>query len=174
MSAKEKMTDGELAALLDILRQRGQTVTTVESCTGGLLSGRITDIPGSSDVLRQGFVTYCDEAKHRLVGVSQDTLAQYTAVSAQTAREMAEGGARAARAEACLSVTGYAGPSGDPADTSVGLVYVGCFYQGQTKVRECHFPGSRREVREAAVEEALQLLRESMEETPHGRNIEQS
>lgn len=158
MSDKEMMGDAELAGLLDILRQRKQTVTTVESCTGGLLSGRITDIPGSSDVLKQAFVTYCDEAKHHLVGVSEDTLKTYTAVSAQTAKEMAMGGAKAADADACLSVTGYAGPAADERDDSVGQIFIGCHYQGRTVVEEFHFSGSRREVREAAVREALNLL----------------
>ena len=106
MDRTERWNDAKLAALLDVLRRRRETVTTVESCTGGLLAGRITDIPGSSDVFHQGFITYCDEAKARLVGVSRDTLDKYTAVSSQTAREMARGGAKSAGADACLSVTG--------------------------------------------------------------------
>lgn len=165
------MSDTELAKLLDCLRQRGQTVTTVESCTGGLLAGRITDIPGSSDVFRQGFVTYCDEAKRRLVNVRRDTLERYTAVSEQTAGEMAAGGAAQAGAQACLSVTGYAGsamedgkaqadsseePDDSPEET--GLVYIGCYYLGNVRVRELHLKGSRRQIREQAVDAALRLL----------------
>ncbi len=181
---EKKMTDEKLAGLLDCLRMRGETVTTVESCTGGLLSGRITDIPGSSDVFREGFVTYCDEAKHELVGVQTETLRSYTAVSAQTAREMALGGAEKAHAQACLSVTGYAGSSmvdetweKDDLDTEkaaerkpdqgsagdeTGLVYVGCAYRGEVKVKELHLRGSRRQIRAQAMEEALLLLKESL------------
>lgn len=154
----KKADDQYVSELLDMLRKRGETVTTVESCTGGLLSGRITDISGSSDVFRQGYVTYCDQAKHRLVKVKKATLKKYTAVSRQTAGEMARGGAKAAGAQACLSVTGYAGPASDETDTSAGLVYIGCFYKGKTRVRELHLSGSRRQVREAAVEQALLLL----------------
>lgn len=152
------MTDERVSKILDWFRQNRVFLTTVESCTGGLLAGRITDIPGSSDVFHQGFITYCDEAKHRMVHVKKETLEMYTAVSAQTAEEMALGGARAAGAAACLSVTGYAGPPSGPEDVSTGLVYVGCFFQGEVTVKELHLSGSRREIREAAVEEALQLL----------------
>ena len=162
MDRTERWNDAKLAALLDLLRRRRETVTTVESCTGGLLAGRITDIPGSSDVFHQGFITYCDEAKARLAGVSLDTLAKYTAVSSQTAREMARGGAKSAGADACLSVTGYAGPPQGPEDDTVGLVYAGCFYRGKTLVKELHLAGNRRRIREAAVEEALLLLEESL------------
>ncbi len=86
------MSDDALGKLLDILRQRGETVTTVESLTAGLIAARIADIPGASDVMKRAYVTYCDEAKHEMVGVSRQTLETYTAVSAQTAQEMALGG----------------------------------------------------------------------------------
>ncbi len=152
------MRDEALRRLQDWFRQNHKLLTTVESCTGGLLAGRITDISGSSDIFRQGYITYCDEAKHQLVQVSTETLAKYTAVSPQTASEMARGGAAAAGADACLSVTGYAGPPYAPEDTSVGLVYIGCYFQGSTTVKELHLTGSRRQIREAAVEEALRLL----------------
>lgn len=158
----EIMTDESVRALLDLLRTRGETITTVESCTGGLLAGRITDIPGSSEVFRRGFITYCDEAKAQMVDVKEETLAAYTAVSPQTAEEMALGGASKAGASACLSVTGYAGPPSGPEDTLVGLVYIGCFYGGSVSVRELHLSGSRRQIRQEAVEEALKLLQEQL------------
>lgn len=161
---ENRITDDHLKKILDWFRRKKLFLTTVESCTGGLLAGRITDIPGSSDVFHQGFVTYCDDAKHQLVQVKEETLEKYTAVSPQTAEEMARGGAEAAKADACLSVTGYAGPPSCPGDTSVGLVYVGCFFLGETRVREFHFSGNRREVREAAVEAALRLLEEFLPE----------
>lgn len=157
---KEKWDDRSVALLLEQLRRRGETITAVESCTGGLLAARITDIPGSSDVFRQSFITYCDQAKHQLAGVKKSTLKNHTAVSKQTARQMAKGGAKKAKADACLSVTGYAGPPADETDTTVGLVYLGCFYRGQVWSKKLQLPGDRRQVRERAVEEALQFLKE--------------
>ncbi|MCI6698885.1 CinA family protein [Porcincola intestinalis] len=156
------MSDDALGGLLNILRQRGETVTTVESLTAGLISARIADIPGASDVMKRAYVTYCDEAKHEMVGVSRQTLETYTAVSAQTAQEMAIGGARQAHAALCLAATGYAGPPSGPDDHSVGLVYLGCCYRGQVTVEEHHYQGSRNEVREAAREDALCLMAKAL------------
>ena len=139
------------------LAEKNMTVTTVESCTGGIVAAALTSVAGSSAVFRQGFVTYCDQAKHRLVGVRKKTLRKYTAVSKKTAKEMAEGGARKAKADCCLSVTGYAGPDsghGEP----VGLVYIGCSVKGKTKVKKYLFQGDRQEVRTQAALEALKLL----------------
>lgn len=164
MKENKIFDDERVAGLLELLRGRRETITTVESCTGGLLAARITDIPGSSDVFHQGFITYCDEAKAAMVGVLRETLREFTAVSSQTAREMARGGALVAGAAACLSVTGYAGPPAGPEDDSVGLVYVGCFYKDAVRVRELHLKGSRRQIREAAVEEALGLLELALED----------
>ena len=157
-----RLNDWYVADLLEILRKRGETVSAVESCTGGLLSARITDISGSSDVFRQSYVTYCDEAKHHLVKVKKSTLRKYTAVSQKTAEAMAKGGAKVSGADACLSGTGYAGPAMDEKDTNVGLVYVGCFYLGRIRVKELHLTGTRRQIREAAVDEALRLLNKSL------------
>ena len=156
------MSDDALRGLLDILRQRGETVTTVESLTAGLISARIADIPGASDLMKRAYVTYCDEAKHEMVGVSFQTLETYTAVSAQTAQEMALGGARQAHAALCLAATGYAGPPSGPDDHSVGLVYLSCCYRGQVTVEEHHYQGSRNEVRVAAREDALCLMAEAL------------
>ena len=156
------MSDDALGKLLDILRQRGETVTTVESLTAGLIAARIADIPGASDVMKRAYVTYCDEAKHEMVGVSRQTLETYTAVSAQTAQEMALGGAQQAHAALCLAATGYAGPPSGPDDHSVGLVFLGCCYRGQVTVEEHHYQGSRNEVRKAAREDALRLMAEAL------------
>ena len=152
------------------LIKRGLTVTTVESCTGGMIAAALTDVPGSSEVFKRGFVTYCDEAKHEMVGVRTETLEKYTAVSAQTAAEMAEGGARTARADCCLSVTGYAGSDmGDAggeceaaAEEPVGLVYIGCYVCGETEVKELHLTGTRAQIRAQARDEALALLRKRL------------
>ena len=141
-----------------VLKERGLTMTTVESCTGGMIAAAVTSVAGSSSVFHQGYVTYCDEAKHEMAGVRKKTLRKYTAVSRQTAKEMAAGGARAAKADCCISVTGYAGPpSGKPGE-EVGLVYIGCAFRGKVKVKECHFSGTRGEVREQAKQKALKML----------------
>ena len=116
------MTDKELTELFAVLRSKGMTVTTAESCTGGLVSGRITDISGSSDIFRRGWVTYCDEAKHEMIGVDKYTLKVYTAVSRETAAEMAEGAALRAGAQFALSVTGYAdGCTSAPASITINV-----------------------------------------------------
>ena len=153
-----------LAEEVVMMLKAGQmTVTTVESCTGGLLSGTLVDVAGVSDVFNQAFVTYANEAKHSLVGVNQETLDSYGAVSEETAREMAEGGAKAAKADACLSVTGIAGPDGGTAEKPVGLVYIGCHVNGNTVVERNVFSGTRREVREQSVLAALKLLKKQLQ-----------
>lgn len=139
------------------LKKRGWTITTVESCTGGAVAARIVNVAGASDILRQAFVTYCDEAKQTLAGVSGETLSRHTAVSPETAREMALGGAAAAGAEVAVSVTGLAGPGGGTAEMPVGLVYVGCAVCGTVRVEEFHFQGSRGAIRKQAAEAALSL-----------------
>ena len=149
--------------VVKLLKEKKMTVTTVESCTGGLLSGTLVDVAGASDVFMQGFVTYANEAKVSLVGVKEATLEAYGAVSEQTAREMAEGGARVAKAEVCLSVTGIAGPGGGGIEKPVGLVYIGCHVNGNTVVERNVFSGSRREVREQSVLAALKLLKKQLQ-----------
>ncbi len=157
-TSKGSITDEEVREILDILRQRKEYVTTVESLTAGMISSRIADIPGSSDVLRRAFVTYSDEAKHEMVHVKRKTLEQYTAVSRQTAKQMAKGGAKKAGAAACVSATGYAGPPAGPDDKTVGLVYLGCCYHGKTIVEEHHYSGQRNEIRAMAMTDGLRLL----------------
>lgn len=140
------------------LLEKNYTITTAESCTGGLLAGRILNVPGASAVYNEGHITYSNEAKERLLNVSHETLMQYGAVSRQTAEEMAYGAAQAAQADIGLSTTGIAGPGGGTKEKPVGLIYVGCYVEGNTYTRECHFQGTREENRAAAVEAALGLL----------------
>lgn len=142
--------------LVAVLRERRLLITTVESCTGGGIASGIIDVPGASDVLKEAFITYCDEAKHRLVGVKKKTLRKYTAVSPQVCRQMAKGGARTAKADLCLSATGVAGPGGTE-EFPAGLVYLGCCFNGRCEVRKYNFTGSRNEVRRQAVRESLNL-----------------
>ena len=155
---RDPVLPGESAALLvQALTAAGQTVATAESCTGGLVSAELVSIPGASEVFKNGFINYCDEAKHRILQVAQETLDRYTAVSGEVAAEMADGCARAGRADLALAVTGLAGPGGGTPERPVGLVYVSCFYRGRTLVQEYRFQGSREKIRRQAAAAALQL-----------------
>lgn len=149
-------------AIVDMLKAADMTLTTVESCTGGLLSGRLVNVSGASDVFEQSFVTYANKAKKKLVGVKKSTLKEFGAVSEETAREMAEGGSKEAEADVCLAITGIAGPGGGTEEKPVGLVYIGCCIKGRTVVRKYQFTGNRQKIREYAVVSALVLLRECM------------
>lgn len=149
--------------IVKTLLEKKYTVTTAESCTGGLLAGRILNVSGASGVYNEGHITYSNEAKERLLGVSHDTLEQYGAVSRQTAEEMALGAARAAKADVGLSTTGIAGPKGGTAEKPVGLIYVGCCVRGETSVKELRLFGNREENRKQTVEEALKLCLEMLE-----------
>ncbi|MBQ1207657.1 MAG: competence/damage-inducible protein A [Lachnospiraceae bacterium] len=142
-----------------LLKEKGLTVTTAESCTGGLVAARLINVSGASDVIKSGFITYCDETKHSILGVPTELLESYSAVSEQVAEAMALGGAKAAGADACLSVTGIAGPDGGTEEKPVGLVYVGCHFGEKTVVREFRMRGNREKIREQAVVQALDLLR---------------
>lgn len=155
MSLEERLVEGLIAKNL--------TITTAESCTGGLIAGTIVNVAGASEVLNEGYVTYSNEAKERLAGVSHKTLEAYGAVSEETAREMAEGAAKAAHADVALSSTGIAGPGGGTAQKPVGLIYVGCHACGKTKVLKCHFSGGRAENRAQTVQAALSLALELLE-----------
>ena len=149
-------------AVVDMLRERQMTVTTAESCTGGLLAGRIMNVPGASSVYREGYITYSNEAKEKLLGVEHQTLETVGAVSPETAEQMARGAARQAGADAALAVTGIAGPDGGTPEKPVGLVYIGCCVQGRIRVEEFHFTGNRSKNRDYAVVRALTLLREEL------------
>ena len=148
--------------VVGLLKEKGKTVTTAESCTGGLVAGRLLNVPGASSVYMEGYITYSNEAKEKLLGVSHATLEQYGAVSKETACEMAEGAAKAAGADLAVSVTGIAGPDGGTKDKPVGLVYVGCYADGEARAYEFHFTGNRAKNRESTVAKALTILREAL------------
>lgn len=150
---------------VELLAKKGMTVTTAESCTGGLIAGTLVNVAGASDVLNEGYVTYSNEAKEKLVGVRHETLERCGAVSEETAREMAAGAALAAGADAALSATGIAGPGGGTDEKPVGLVYIGCCVRGRVSVLRCEFHGSRMGNRLHTVERALELLIEELEKT---------
>lgn len=146
----------------DILVKRGLTFTTAESCTGGLISARIVNVSGVSAVFKGGFVTYANEAKVKLLGVKEETLTQFGAVSEQTAREMVTGAAQAMEADVAVAVTGIAGPDGGTKEKPVGLVYIGYYVCGEVHVKEYHFAGNRTEIRENTAQTALKQLAEYM------------
>lgn len=143
---------------IEVLKERGFTVTTAESCTGGLIAGRLVNVSGASDVFGRGFVTYSNEAKEEELGVSPVTLGQYSAVSGETVVEMARGAAEHGKADAAIAVTGLAGPGGGTPSQPVGLVYIGICLKGTVYWQEYHFNGTRAEIREAAVANSLYLL----------------
>lgn len=147
------------SATIQLLRSGGESLATVESCTGGLLGGAITGVPGSSDVYRGGWVTYTNELKQSQVGVTPVTLASHGAVSAQTAREMAIGGLERGGATRCLAITGVAGPGGGNDTKPVGTVWIACAGQGGVDVRRFQFTGSRDVVRQRSVTASLAVLR---------------
>ncbi|MGF7016398.1 nicotinamide-nucleotide amidase [Lachnospiraceae bacterium PF1-21] len=148
--------------VVKLLKAKGYTLATAESCTGGLLSGRLINVAGISEVFKEGFVTYANEAKMRSLGVKEETLAQYGAVSKETAREMSEGVCQVTGADVGISVTGIAGPDGGTKEKPVGLVYIGCTVKGETRVEEFFFTGNRKKNRDYAVVRALTLLREEI------------
>ena len=146
------------------LTQRGLTLSVAESCTGGLLSARITDVAGASKFSKGGACTYCNEIKHRILGVQQETLDTYTAVSEQTAAEMAAGCARVFGTDIAVSVTGYAGPDGGEDGTPVGTIYIGLFWKGSTQVRKIVSPHGRSQARQDAADEALCMILHAIKE----------
>lgn len=149
-------------ALTKLLIKKKYTMTTAESCTGGMIAARMVNAPGVSAVLKSGFITYANEAKEELLGVSHDTLEKFGAVSRDTAEEMAEGAVKAAHTDAAVAVTGIAGPDGGTKEKPVGLVYIGVNVRGNVEVREYHFSGSRQKIRESVTAAALTFLREKL------------
>lgn len=146
-------------AVENLLLANKLTLTCAESCTGGLLSSRLVNVPGSSEVFKSGLVTYSNKAKRKLLGVKKSTLQKHGAVSAKTAEEMAKGAAFISKCDVTVAITGIAGPDGGTKEKPVGLVYIACNIKGKIKVKEYHFSGNRDKVRESAVSAALTLMR---------------
>ena len=140
------------------LRERNETLAVAESLTGGLLASLLVDLPGCSEILSQGIVAYSNEAKMARLGVREETLSQYGAVSAPCAWEMAEGLLRSSGADYALATTGFAGPEGD----QVGLVYVALAGKGNTDVKELHLGGDRSRIRLLSAYHALDMLRRKL------------
>ncbi len=142
-----------------LLRESGKTLALAESCTGGLVASMITDVPGASEALLEGVVTYSNAAKIRRLGVKAETLERFGAVSEQTAREMAEGAKDSAGADFALALTGIAGPGGGTDEKPVGLVYAALAGGGETFVKKLQLGGERRRIRTMSALHALDMLR---------------
>jgi len=155
---------GAAEALLATCRRKKLMLATAESCTGGLVAGALTEIAGSSDVVDRGFVTYSNEAKQQMLGVSPTTLRDYGAVSRQTAEEMARGAIAHSNAQLAVAITGIAGPGGGSAEKPVGLVWLSVAAPGEggapaRLTRSVNLPGGRADIRDRATTVAMHLLR---------------
>ena len=145
--------------LLDLCKKHNTKLAIAESCTGGLLCGAITDVPGASAVFDRGFITYSNESKIELLGVSQGFIDQFGAVSAPVAEEMAKGALHSSNADVAISITGIAGPEGGSVNKPVGLVFIGiATSKGILLHYSCTLSGNRQAIRMAAVKEALRLV----------------
>ncbi|MCI8535038.1 MAG: competence/damage-inducible protein A [Hungatella sp.] len=152
-------------AVVRLLKKYDLTVATAESCTGGLVAGRIVNVPGASDVFREGFITYSNKAKRKHLDVSKNTIKKYGAVSKETAREMAVGGVFATDSDICVAITGLAGPGGGTEEKPVGLVYMACCLGDNVTVEKYQFKGNREKIREQSVVRALDLVRRTILQT---------
>ena len=139
---------------------KGKTLATAESCTGGGIGNAITAVAGSSSIFKGGIISYCDEIKNKLLGVSADTLEKYGAVSAPVAEAMAAGARRALESDIAVSATGLAGPGADEYGNPVGTVFIGYSDANRTIHRKYLFSGERESVREQTIEAALRLILE--------------
>jgi nicotinamide-nucleotide amidase len=148
--------------VLRVLRERGETLALAESCTGGSLANRLTNIPGASAVFVGGLVTYSNEAKQTFLGVRAETLQVHGAVSAPVAREMAEGARMRSGANYALSLTGIAGPDGGTADKPVGTVFIGLAMAGGCHAVRFFNPWDRLTFKQVAGQQALDLLRRAL------------
>ena len=145
--------------VFDLLMEKQLTVTTAESLTGGLLAGRLVNVSGASNVYKEGFVTYSNEAKIKYLGVSEETLNSLGAVSSACAEEMARGAAERTGADVAIATTGIAGPEGGTPEKPVGTVFLAVYYQGKVTVKECRLFRDRQTIRDASVIRALDLAR---------------
>lgn len=151
-----------VSSVMKTLIDRGMTIATAESCTGGMVASRLIDYPGASKAFITGMVTYTNESKARLLGVDEDVLEKYGAVSSQTAEQMCTGAAERCGADVGISTTGIAGPDGGTAEKPVGLVYIGVSIRGKAVTKELRLSGGRNKIRNAAAVAAIELLRQQL------------
>lgn len=146
----------------ELLRERGLTLALAESCTGGLLASRLTSVPGASEFLERGYVTYSNQAKVELLGVDPTLIEAHGAVSEEVARAMAEGARRAAGTDLAVAITGIAGPGGETPGKPVGLVFLALAGTLGDRLRRVQFPGDRERVRRQAAQAALEMIRRAV------------
>ncbi len=158
--------------IVELLIKHNLTITTAESCTGGLIAAALVNVPGVSGQLEEGYITYSNGAKEKLLGVSHETLEKYGAVSSQTAEEMAKGAKKAANADISIISTGIAGPDGGTKEKPVGLVYLACCLGDDTEVERHIFSGDRQEVRQASVLAALALVEKMIRNSKDTRTVQ--
>ena len=147
----------------EILCNNKLTISTAESCTGGLVAAKLISYPGISSAFLEGAVTYSNEAKIRRLGVKKETLDVYGAVSEETARETVEGIAKESSSNTSIATTGIAGPGGGTNEKPVGLVYIAVHVNDNTTIEKCNFSGNREEVRVSATNYALKMLKIELE-----------
>ena len=153
----------EAEKLVELLKITGKTLSTADSCTGGLIGGAITSVPGSSEIFLGGAISYSNEVKERLLGVEEETLIAHGAVSEETAREMVTGARDLFRTSTAIAVTGIAGPGGATPTKPVGLVYIAVADGPRVVVCRNIFKGDREQVRSQTVATACDLMRELIE-----------
>lgn len=145
--------------VVSLLRQKHLTIAAAESCTGGLFTAKLVNVSGVSEILGESIITYSNEAKMKYLGVKEETLNQYGAVSEETACEMALGIQKAANSSVGIGITGIAGPEGGSNEKPVGLVYIACAYNGKVSVNEYRLRGNREKIREQTVVKAFDMIR---------------
>lgn len=148
--------------VVDLLLANKLTVSTAESCTGGMIASRLINVSGASAAIKAGYITYSDEAKHKVLGVKKSTLSKYYAVSKETCKEMVLAPALSSKADVMVASTGIAGPGTDDSGKPVGLVYIGCNVKGNIDIYEFMFKGDRQKIRECATTAALDIVRKSV------------
>ena len=146
-----------------ILCNNKLTISTAESCTGGMVAAKLISYPGISVSFLEGAITYSNEAKMKRLGVRKETLDVYGAVSEETAREMAEGIAKVSSSNTSIATTGIAGPGGGTDEKPVGLVYIAVHVNNKTIIEKCNFSGNREEIRISATNHALKMLKVELE-----------
>lgn len=151
-------------SIYELLKKYQCRMTTAESATGGMIASTLINVPGISEFFQEGYVTYSNEAKIKMIGVKREIIDTYGVVSKETAADMAEAAARTADCDLAISVTGVAGPDGGTEECPVGLVYIGCYFKGCTVTERHIFSGDRMAVRIAAMKQALLLAKLMLEE----------
>lgn len=149
--------------LVQTLAEMGLSISTAESCTGGMVASTIVGVAGASEVYNEGFITYSNEAKAKYLNVSEDTLNDCGAVSEDVVRQMALGCRKAAGSDVAIATSGVAGPGGGSVEKPVGLVYIACAYKDIVAVKQYKFEGDRTQIREQASREAILIALDLLE-----------